>query len=209
MDNSPKFLHDEIDPLMDYLYTSNVRCPYCRGKILKYTTTCPRCGVQKQQIHHASNKQAKEIMRAKRENRKKHIPIPDDKKGLIFLTRRRPLDVTFTSMAMISFFGGLFGAHSFYVGRRARGWFAALCAGIGLLGYLPIATLIWWRKSFTDMNLIDNVAMFAPTDLLFIVAFFMWIYDFSTIACGYFKYPIRLGELVQSNQKVGTRNAKK
>ncbi|MDR0462358.1 MAG: hypothetical protein LBG88_03455 [Christensenellaceae bacterium] len=171
-------IREEIDPYLDRLYNSNVRCPYCRVKILKYTTTCPRCGIHKKQIFDASNLEAKKILK--------------DKTGQkIFKIRRRPDDVSFTRMSMLSLLAGFSGAHCFHVGRNIRGWAIVICS---ILGVVSIFAPMAWRAPFETMKLYDQINMLFPTDFFFVAALGMWGYDFVSIVFGFFKYPVRLGE---------------
>ena len=172
-------LKGEIDPRLDYLYNKNVRCPYCHAKILKYTSTCTRCGVHKRQIFEASNIRAKEIMRAKTGEK-------------IFMTRRRPNDVSFTRMAILLIFG-LFGAHCFYAGRRIRGYFLMSCMIVGLVGF----TLSEFILPHSVINIFTDANLPFPTDVLLGVAFVCWAYDVFAVVFGFFKYPIRLGDSVK------------
>jgi len=170
----------DIDPYLDYLYNSNVRCPYCHGRILKYTTTCPRCGVTKKQIGTASNKRAKEIM--------------ENKTGeMIFMSRRRPRDVKFTDMA-IRLLGGLFGWHCFYSGRKVRGRLMLIMSIIGLLGVIIFMPDHPWRVAVQSIYLMQNIELRFPTDFLLMVTFIMWVWDICGVVFGYYKYPIRLGD---------------
>ena len=165
-----------IDPRLDYLYNKNVRCPYCHARILKYTTTCTRCGIHKKQIFEASNVRAKEIIKAKTGEK-------------IFMMRRRPDDVSFTRM-IIMLIGGLFGAHCFYVGRRIRGWFFVICTIIGLMSVFIVGPFV----PDSVMKIFTDVSMPFPTDFFFAASFVCWAYDFVAVVFGFFKYPVRLGE---------------
>jgi hypothetical protein len=164
--------HEIIDPRLDHLYNRNVRCPYCHAKILKYTTTCPRCGVHKKQIFDASNARAKQMQKEKTG-------------GKIFLTRRRPDDVSFTKMAFLILPLGLFGAHWFYIGRRYRAWFMLVATIIGLSG-------IFIPESVRDIFM--GFYLPFPTDAFLLASILMWAYDTFAVVFGFFKYPIRLGE---------------
>jgi len=179
----------EIDPKLDYLYNTTVRCPYCHSRILKYTSVCPRCGITKHQIHGASNKRAKEIMKNKTGE-------------LIFMSRRRPDDVTFTGMALRSFIGGLFGWHCFYCGRKIRGWIMLICGVVGLVGVACTASpKNPMRMYFESHILFGTHELLPPFDLLLIVAFCLHALDFFCIALGAFKYPVRLGEPLNATTK--------
>ena len=166
--------HEEINPYLDRLYNSTVRCPYCRARIKKYTTTCIRCGVHKRQIFDSSNLEAKKVMK--------------EKSGAkIFKTRRRPEDVSFTRMSMLVFFLGLFGQHCFHVGRKIRGWFFVAST---IIGFTTVFVPPAWMDYFSN---IDEILLF-PTAYFIIASLVLWGYDIVAIVFGFFKYPIRLGE---------------
>jgi len=179
-------LKRQIDPRLDRLFNKNVRCPYCKAKILKYTTTCARCGIHKQQLIDASNKSAKEMKKQK-------------SGGKIFMTRNRPDDISFTKMALLLLVG-LFGAHNFYVGRKMRGFLmlAFLAIGMIFVFIFPISAqaadgtmgMHPTRKSFEQAM----GGMPFPTDFLIAAAVIMWAFDAIAIIFGFYKYPIRLGE---------------
>jgi hypothetical protein len=171
-----------IDGYLDYLYNSNVRCPYCGSKILKFTTTCTRCGVTKGQIGSALNLPAREII----------------KKGTgekIFMTTHRPADVSFISMFVYSL-GGIFGAHCFFVGRRTRGYTILLLTILGILSYFVFPQGSPLREYFAQWTFSGGYTMPVPTDFCLAVSFLMWAFDYFAIVIGIFKYPIRLGDAV-------------
>ena len=167
----------EIDPRLDYLYNKDVRCPYCHARIVKYTTTCPRCGIHKKQIFEASNVRAKEIMKAKTGEK-------------IFMTRHRPDDVVFMRMVMLSLVCGLFGAHCFYVGRRIRGYIILFSTIFGLISAICVQIFV----PDSVMQYFRSTIILFPTDIFLVGAFICWAYDFFGVVFGFFKYPIRLGE---------------
>jgi hypothetical protein len=169
----------EIDPYLDHLYNTTVRCPYCRLKILKYTTTCIRCGVSKIQLYESSNMRARQIKKRKTGER-------------TFMTMRRPFDVDLTKMIFLCIVG-FTGAYCFNVGRNIRGWAVMLCLWIGLMGgavcyfYPPaMAAHEYFRDEMGLMGL--------PTYFFFIAGIGMWAYDFCGIIFGFFRYPVRLGD---------------
>lgn len=170
---------------LDILYNTSVRCPYCKARILKYTNTCARCGVQKQQIYYASNEKARMAM-------KKHTGEK------VFMSYRRPNDVSFTGMVLCLFFGGWFGLHCFRVGRWLRGTLIAvlLVGGVVISGiFLGI------DKSIVYDSAPQRFFRIFPTLWLFIFGFGMWVYDVCAVVFAFFKYPIRLGEAVNVGKK--------
>ena len=172
----------EYDEQTDKLYVKAIRCPYCKNKINAYQMKCDVCGVTKAQIAHASNLQAKEVMKNKTGE-------------LVFKTRRRPEDISFTKTVLWLLIG-FFGAHNFYTGRRVRGWIMLVCMIIFFVAgfVIPIGALDAgidmhpWRVAFEDMGMIF------PTDALGVASVVMWIWDFCAVVFGYYKYPVRLAE---------------
>jgi len=141
---------------------------------VKYTSTCAKCGVTKEQIFTASNKRAKQIKKQRTGEK-------------LFKTRHRPDDVMFTTMAILVIFLGLFGAHHFYVGRKLRGWIQIVFINVG-----------FWVFAFTWKSSIratfDDWGMPFPTDWLAVIAVLLWIFDAFAVVFGMYRYPIRLGD---------------
>ena len=117
--------------------------------------------------------------------------------GKIFKTRHRPDDVSFTRMIILCIFGGLFGAHSFYVGRKIRGLISIGCiiAGIIVMIIFPISTDSTkghpWREDIQPF----------PFDAFIVFAFVLWAVDILAIVIGRYKYPIRLGEVTDDKKE--------
>ena len=174
----PATKNAEINPYLDYLYNSNVRCPYCRAKIRRYTTTCIRCGIHKSQIAAASNIRAKQIMR-------------EGTGEQIFMTRRRPSDVSFTAMILLLIVG-IFGTHCFHVGRKIRGNIILISTMIGFGGILVYALFPHIRGQWLSLTGTHDLPL--PNELLVIVALCMWVFDIFCVILGLFKYHVRLGE---------------
>jgi len=167
----------EIDPRLDAMYNRTVRCPYCRTRIAKYTTTCEKCGITKDQIFYASNKQAKKIIKEKTGEK-------------IFKTRHRPDDVMFTTMAIFTILFGLFGVHDFYVGRRIRGWMQVSFIAIGFVVFMVTSI----HPLLPARNLFEDNGWVFPTDWLALIAVILWVVDAFAVVFGMYKYPVRLAE---------------
>ncbi|MCL2228728.1 MAG: hypothetical protein FWC00_02755 [Firmicutes bacterium] len=178
----------EVDQYLDALYNNNVRCPYCRAKIRKYTTVCVRCGMTKRQIHQASNLEAKKILQSGSNEK-------------VLTSRRRPEDVSFTGMAMRGIIG-FTGLHCFFVGRKIRGWIIASFAIIGLVGALAPMS---WRQPFNSVYLFEDLPVFFPTDYFLLVGAMMWWIDLFSIVFGFFKYPIRMPSKDLAEVKTGKK----
>lgn len=181
-------MEQKYDKRLDKLYTSSVKCPYCKNKIQKLQTVCSRCGLHKMQIAYASNKRAKEMM--------------GSESGKIIKMRRRPNDVKMSQMGWRLVLG-IFGIHNFYTGRKIRGFIMLGCMIIFVLQALvfPIGKVIQlegggmeyvgmhpWREACIDWG-----APF-PLDFLGVTALILWISDIFGVILGWYKYPVRLGE---------------
>ena len=113
----------------------------------------------------------------------------------LFMTRRRPVDVSFTAMSLFLILG-MFGAHCFFVGRKIRGWIIAIFFIIGSSGYFIPQD---WRQAYSDSI---NIAYFPfVTDIFLIAAVTMWIFDIFAVVFGFFAYPIRLGDKQHDEKK--------
>ena len=172
-------MEQQYCPRLDRLYTSAVRCPYCKHKIQKLQTICSQCGLNKIQIAYASNKRAKEMMKA-------------GEGGKIVKMRRRPADVSMLSMAWRLIFG-IFGWHNFYVGRKVRGWI--------MLGFMIVFIIA--GTVIIQLDAVDELWA-QPVALISTVPLVMWIADAFAIVFGWYKYPVRLGE-VKDAAKVWTK----
>lgn len=191
-----------IDPKLDRMIGRNIKCPYCKNRIFKYTTTCDQCGITKEQICYASNQQAKEIIRGKRQ-------------GKVLYTKSRPDDVPLGKFMLILILLGLFGGHNFFVGRRVRGWIilSMMAVCFAFLIAVPPGTAAYgfenyheWRGPFYEAGF-----PFFPTDVLGLIAFMVWVCDWIAVLIGNFKYPIRIetGRKVTSEDIAKLNNPKK
>jgi len=179
-------IRQEIDPRLDRMYNRGVRCPYCKAKIVKYTTTCERCGVTKKQILEASNVRAKEIIKGKTGEK-------------LIKTRHKPDDITFTMMAIMVFLLGLFGGHHFYAGRKIRGFVQLGCflGGFVLMIIFPGRLVdggIELHPVREALSFPLGGQMMFPLDFIFIAALVMWAVDVFAVVFGLYKYPARLAE---------------
>lgn len=176
-------LAKEYNPRLDRLYKSAIKCPYCKKRIHKFQTTCERCGLNKIQIAYASNKKAKQMKK-------------EGESGKIVMVRRRPTDLPLWKVTMLLFWG-LFGVHSFYVGRKVRGWISlGFMIGFILQAIIfPVGTL---EKGWTDAHPLWQKSIAADTvfPLIFLgtVSLVLWISDIFGVIFGLYKYPVRLGE---------------
>ncbi|MCL2755769.1 MAG: TM2 domain-containing protein [Firmicutes bacterium] len=170
-----------VDEKLDKLYVKNVRCPYCRALIPKFTTTCVQCGVTKEQISAASHQEAKQILEGKAQ-------------GKVIMSKRRPDDLQFGRFVIILIFFGMFGAHNFYVGRKIRGWIM-LCSMLLLIASFFIFNVGTAAENFQDMHPWRRTfrGVWFPFDAPGIIAIIVWFFDwFAVVVFHQFKYPVRL-----------------
>ena len=182
-----KVLEQTYDKRLDKLYTSVVKCPYCGNRIQKLQTVCTRCGLNKIQIAYASNVRAKEMMRA-------------GERGKIVMMRRRPNDLNLLHISWRLLFG-FFGVHNFYTGRKIRGW---IMLGLGLgfilqliifpVGNIGSEAILEGMHPWRETVMVEWNMPF-PLDFLGAAALVLWISDMLGVFCGWYKYPVRLGEV--------------
>jgi len=174
-----------VDRSLDRLYARNIRCPYCRAVIPKFTSTCVQCGITKEQIANGSNKEAKRLMWGK-----------DKGKGKVLRIKRRPDDVPVVKFLLLLVFFGMFGAHNFVVGRRVRGWIMLISTTL-----LIASTFIFPHASAGDLA--DTAhpwrAMFErnewfpffPLDIPGFIAVTVWFVDWIAIVIfNQYRYPV-------------------
>ena len=172
---------------LDRLYGKNVKCPYCRTKILKYSQVCEACGITKEQVAFASHQDAKKIMRG-------------EMKGKVILTRRKPDDVDMVRFMIYLIFLGVFGAHNFFVGRKIRGWIMFCSFTLLILSSIIFTlnpdNLHPWRQFFLEANL------WFPFDVPGYIAVIVWAYDwFAAVLLGTYKYPVHISSQDPGNKK--------
>lgn len=170
-----------VDPKLDRMYARNIRCPYCKAVVARYTTTCVQCGITKEQIANASHLEAKKVLKKQ-------------EKGTVLWTRTVPRDLNFTKFILLLVFTGPFGGHNFYVGRKLRGWimFASMALLVFSLLFFNYADIDRgipmhpWRASLSWGNLF-------PFDVPGLVAIVIWFFDwFAAVIFNTFKYPVRI-----------------
>jgi len=172
-----------VNNRLDKLYSSNVKCPYCRARIPKFVAECARCGITKVQISQASHQEAKAILSGKEE-------------GIVMKSRRRPDDLNVRGLLLRVSLFGMFGAHNFYVGRKIRGHIALWCmvALIISVSFFSMGTVTAdmmdahpWRRAF------EGTGFPFPLDVFGLIAIVMWFVDwFAIVLFNNYKYPVRI-----------------
>jgi len=198
---------EQYDYKTDRLYVRKIKCPYCGARINKLQMTCEQCGISKEQIAHASNKKAKEMIR-------------EGERGKIVMIKSRPEDVSFSKMVSWLVLG-LFGAHCFYVGRTTRGFIMLGLIAVCII-FIFILPVGHWDATMPDVNgnpiggivgmhpwrqTLSQQGWPFPTDFLGLAAFAMWSVDTFAVVFGWFKYPVRLGEKKYSNADLTKQTA--
>ena len=145
-------------------------CPRCGLKCLINADSCLECGLVFSRLQMATNADAK----AKIKRREKEY---------ILYTSTLPQDVSFFKLIVLCFIGGLFGAHSFYVGRYWR----------GLIALIPTLILVCFTIFNAQMVAIDGTGTtlgMISTVLGFFM--FMWPCDIVLIFMKKFKVPVAI-----------------
>ena len=149
-----------------------MKCPICGCK-MKQEIMCPYCKITGDQVKLASNKEAK-----------KRIKQKDTKE--VYNSTYMPKDVNRTRLMLVALFGGLFGAHQFYVGKYKWGLFYSISVCLSLIAF-AFATKIYpniaWLSSVADIfYMLDAIVLM------------MWMSDFFKICFKNFSIPVVLGE---------------
>ena len=87
---------------------------------------------------------------------------------------------------------GIFGVHNFYMGRRIRGWIMLGCMLAFLVWFFVQDTFFDATHPWMGMNVGDSISPFV---LLSTVSLVLWVSDIFGIVFGWYKYPVRLGEV--------------
>lgn len=167
------------DERLDHLYMKGLRCPYCHTKIPKGTSTCPNCGITKEQIYHAN------LVTHRRKT-----------KPTVVFSKVRPANIPFWKMGVGGAFG-LLGVHCFVAKRYWRGALILACFLIFTVGaflftleYENALGEMVYAPFYDIYNLFRKQTYMFPTELFGLVALVLWIWDWACILLGKFKYPV-------------------
>ena len=144
-------------------------CPRCGMKSLATAETCSDCGLVFSRLDIATNKDAKK-------------KIKNRDKDFIIMTNKLPADVSFMKLISLCIFAGLFGAHSFYVGRYWRG-------GIVCLNTLILIMFVVFNE---QMIAIDGGTLLGALSTLCGMFIILWPVDIVMIFMKKFKVPIAI-----------------
>ena len=143
------------------------KCPRCGEKCYNIEKVCDNCKLVFARLEYASNKKAKEA-------------IKKGAKEQVITTNVLPKDVNKWKLLLICGFGGLFGAHNFYVGRYFKAIFSCFFM------FLTFVLIAFFNNELVTM-LFTNY-LFLPAGLVF----YFWFYDMLMIGISKYKVPIAL-----------------
>lgn len=130
---------------------------------------CGRCGLNFNKAKTATNKEAKLAFKLKEYQR-------------VISVSTLPSDISKTKLIIACLFGGLFGAHYYYIGRIYRG----LINLISTVGYF---LLYYLQGNLSGYVYNSFLSIFA---CMFAVVFVFWTSDFIKICFNRFKVPVSL-----------------
>ena len=144
------------------------KCPRCGEKTFINAKTCDNCKLVFARMEFASNKKAKQEIKAGRG------------KDNVIKSRTMPKDINRWKLLLICLFGGLVGAHNIYIGRYIKGFFS-------MFFILLTAILVLLVPSAALANAF-NAFLFIPAAAVV----YFWFYDMLMIGLGKYKIPVAL-----------------
>lgn len=151
-------------------YKFKKRCPRCETKLNAELNICPNCSLNFDKFEQATNKQAKQAIKANEKHR-------------VLMRRGCPVDVNRWKLLLITIFFGLTGAHHYYVGRYKMGVFYSIFCIVGIIN--AILTSVYKGSTQSDLW-----QLFFVLVLIWGYVIFMWIIDISNVALNRFKIPV-------------------
>lgn len=155
------------------------KCPRCGEKTYFTAKTCDNCKLVFARLEYASNKKAKESIKAGR------------RKQEVIMTTTLPRDLARWKMFVICAFGGIVGAHNIYIGRYFKGFFS-------LFFVLLTAILMSVLPGTVLSNLYANF-LFIPAGIVFA----LWFWDLFMIGIKAYKVPIALDMPTEDSKPQG------
>lgn len=144
-------------------------CPRCDMRNLITAEECSECGLVFSRMQFATNKDAKKKLKRK-------------DKEFIIMTSTLPSDVSFMKLLLWCIFGGLVGAHSFYVGRYWK----------GILPCLSTIILIFFTIFNEPLNIAMGEQPFGALSICVGFIMIMWPIDIVLILMKKFKVPVAI-----------------
>jgi len=146
------------------------KCPRCQSKMAAELAMCPNCQLNFKKFYEATNADAKQALK---EGRK------DD----VLLRKGCPADVKKWILILITIFGGFFGMHYYYVGRKNMGVFFTLAFLVGCANAV-IASMVKTTLSGFGWEI------FSVLVLVWGAVLFIWIIDIAKVLLNKFKIPV-------------------
>ena len=148
----------------------NKRCPRCNTKSPVEIVICPGCELNFQKFETATNKQAKQAIK-QRENER------------VLMRKGRPSDVKLVPLLLITIFLGFTGAHYYYVGRYKMGAFFTVFFSVGVVNGILSTLLKETPKG-------DLYQIFILLVLIWGLVAMLWIIDIAKVCLNKFKIPV-------------------
>ncbi|MBR2970053.1 MAG: hypothetical protein IKC49_03260 [Clostridia bacterium] len=148
----------------------NKRCPRCNAKAPAVARICPNCQLNYEKFDSATNREAKDAMRA-------------DESDRVLMRKGCPPDVKRWKLLLMAIFLGFMGGHYYYVGRNKMGLFFTSFFMVGVINGLLTTFLAdyltgVWYQLFTILVLIWGIVIM------------FWMVDVIKIIFNHFKIPV-------------------
>ena len=148
----------------------NKRCPRCGAKSPIEIVICPGCQLNFQKFETATNKDAKEAIKAGETER-------------VLIRKNRPSDVKFVPLLLIAIFLGFMGGHHYYVGRYKMGAFYSVFFAVGIVNAILTTMLDATPKG-------EVYQIFTLLVLIWGLVIALWVIDIAKICVNKFKIPV-------------------
>lgn len=142
-------------------------CPRCKEKAIPGQKRCNKCNLIFSRLEEAQNKYAKaEILHHNKQN--------------VVYTSTIPSDVSYIRLLLLAIFGGIFGAHNFYIGRYLKAFYM-LVVGIASVILISIVSVSQLYETIASI-----LSIFAGISTL------MWLFDLGSIIAKKYKIPVAM-----------------
>ena len=146
------------------------KCPRCQTKMAGELAMCPSCQLNFKKFYEATNKDAKQALK---EGRKEDV----------LMRVGCPFDVKKWVLILLTIFGGWFGLHYYYVGRRKMGLFFTIFFLIGASNAIMVSMI---NKTLTGFFW----EIFSVLVLVWGAVILIWIIDIAKVFLNKFKVPV-------------------
>lgn len=161
-------------------------CPRCGHRQVVSLPKCTECGLKYSKLENATHTEA---MKAFKEKDKARVVYVND----------LPSDLNMVKF-IISLVFGFFGATSFYVGKKARGWFS-------LISFLCLFISMYAQTEMIEAGMdtqLFNYFVTTTFGLLCAVSFLLWADDIIRAITRRFRFPVALPS-VKPHEKMNIR----